>query len=304
VKTGETSVSKKQVIFITGTSHGFGANAAKALAHKGHRVYATMRAASGRNRERADELREFAESNGAFIEVLNVDVTSTAEVTDAVAHMLAKEGRVDVAINNAGYFLAGISEGFTVEAFSELLNTNVLGCFRVNQAVLPAMREQRSGLLIHVGSVAGRIVLPFTTLYHVSKFAVEALTEGLHYELSQLGVESVVVEPGVFATNIFTTSAGPTRQHVITDYGAVNEGMGAIIKNFGEALADEEATDSKHVANVLIELVEMAPGTRPLRTTVGGDMGVGALNEVIEPLRTGPLNAMGLGHMEKVITGE
>src|SRR5207248_11750553 len=121
----------------------------------------------------------------------------------AVAAAVAKAGRIDIAINNAGYVLSGLAETVTSEQAQRQIDTNFLGSVRVNRAVLPHMRRQRAGVLIHISSGAGRVVLPSFGFYCASKFALEALAEAYNYELAAQGIESVIVEPGQYDTPVF-----------------------------------------------------------------------------------------------------
>lgn len=291
-----------QVILITGTSSGFGSGAAKALAQRGHKVYAAMRQVDTRNHKVADDLRAFASKHEAALHPVDLDVTSTTSVNDAVGHVLAREGHIDTVINNAGIMPVGISEGYTIEQFQQLLDTNVTGALRVNQAVLPGMRKRRSGLLVHVTSIAGRLASPFMALYNASKFALEGMAEGMRYELSQLGVDSIIIEPGPFATNLFATAPQPQRREIVASYGALQElvaGMGHAFEGMFASAGD--AVDPAQVVNKMVELVELPAGTRPLRTVVGMDFGTVGVNQATEPFRTAGLEGLGLGHLDRLV---
>jgi NAD(P)-dependent dehydrogenase (short-subunit alcohol dehydrogenase family) len=191
-------MNSRQVVLITGSSTGFGRLFAVTLARNGHTVFATMRDPGGRNAKNASEIRALAEKDALPIHVLELDVTDDASVERAVNAAIAKAGRIDVAINNAGYYLSGLEEAVTTEQAQRLMDTNFIGPVRVNRAVLPHMRRQRSGVLIHVSSGAGRVVLPSVGFYCASKFALEALAEAYSYELAAQGIESVIVEPGQY----------------------------------------------------------------------------------------------------------
>ncbi len=154
-------MSSDQVVLITGASSGFGLLTAHALAEKGHTVYAAMRDIEGHNVKIAAEVRSAAEAGSVSLKVIEMDVTSTESVNLAVAGIIDAEERIDVVINNAGVMHVGVTEAFTVQQFMAQLDTNLVGVFRVDQAVLPHMREKRSGLLVHVSSVLGRYAFPF-----------------------------------------------------------------------------------------------------------------------------------------------
>src|SRR5438034_7010726 len=196
-------MKSKQVVLITGSSTGFGRLFTETLARKGHTVFATMREPGGRNAKNPSEIRALAEKDSLPIHVLELDVTDDASVGRAVDAAVAKAGRIDVAINNAGYYLSGLEEAVTTEQAQRLMDTNFLGPVRVNRAVLPHMRRQRGGVLMHISSGAGRVVLPSVGFYCASKFALEALAEAYSYELAGQGSEFVIVEPGQYETPIF-----------------------------------------------------------------------------------------------------
>jgi NADP-dependent 3-hydroxy acid dehydrogenase YdfG len=185
-----------EVILITGSSTGFGRNAAETLAERGYTVFATMRDSSGRNASTSEALRSLAGRKGWNLEVLDMDVTNENSVNWAVQQALDRAGHIDVVINNAGVVTLGVTEAYTVEQYQQVFDVNVLGVVRVNRAVLPAMRRRRNGLLIHVSSGAGRAVVPFSAVYCASKFALEAVADAYRFELSAFGIDSVLVEPG------------------------------------------------------------------------------------------------------------
>src|SRR6266851_1951372 len=187
-------MNSKQVVLITG----FGRMFADTLARRGHTVFATMRDPGGRNAKNASAIRALAEKDSLPIYVLELDVTDDASVERAVDAAIGKAGRIDVAINNAGYAVSGLAEAVTIEQAQRLMDTNFVGSVRVNRAVLPHMRRQRSGVLMHISSGAGRIIAPSMGFYCASKFALEALAEAYRYELAAQGIESVIVEPGPY----------------------------------------------------------------------------------------------------------
>src|SRR5687767_12426327 len=144
------------VVLITGASTGFGRLAAEKLAKRGHTVFATMRDLAGRNAANRDELVSFADSTKLQLHVLELEVTDGGSDESAVQSVLEQAARIDVVINNARFAAIGVTEAYTIEQFQTLFDTNVYGPLRMNRAVLPHMRRQRSGLLIHVSSAAGR----------------------------------------------------------------------------------------------------------------------------------------------------
>lgn len=170
-------------VLITGSSSGFGRLTAQTLVARGHTVLATMRAPQDRNREPADQLRRYAAGQPGDLYVLDLDVTDMVSVEAAVRQALDLTGRIDVVVNNAGVGdgFAAYTEAVSMGQFERIFDVNVFGVQRVTKAILPAMRQQGSGLLIHISSTMGRIVLPFTAAYTATKYALEALAESYRY---------------------------------------------------------------------------------------------------------------------------
>ena len=286
-----------QSILITGCSSGFGRDLAVNFATQGQRVGATMRDPNGRNREAAEGLRERARSGGWTLEILDLDVTSDASVSSAVAAFEGEFGTPDVVINNAGQMYGGLSELFTPEEFTRQLDVNVVGVHRVTRAVLPKMRERGRGLLVNISSVAGRFSMPFFGVYHASKWALEGYSQALRAELATSGVDVVLVEPGPFATELFqgTVHAEDAEQRASTYPPAVNGAYEEMGQAFEGIFADPEApTDPAIVVQGVTDLVAMAPGTRPLRTCFGLDFGVVERNEASAPFDQALYESMGM----------
>jgi NAD(P)-dependent dehydrogenase (short-subunit alcohol dehydrogenase family) len=263
---------EKKVVLITGTNSGFGWLTAKSCAGLGHKVYATMRDTKGRN---ADKARALGEQEN--IEVLDVDVTNGQSITDAVATIIKKEGRIDVLVNNAGIYAAGIAETFTEDDVDKVMDVDVKGPWRTIRAALPYMREQGEGLIINISSVAGRFSFPFQTVYNTAKFAVEGLTEGLHYEVRPLGVDVVMIQPGPFPTDVWGKIVNGSDVAVIAGYGElakVPEQIGAGIGQMFEAMKP----DPQLVADAIVKLIDTPGGKRPLRTVV--DPATGNFSEI------------------------
>ncbi len=282
-------MSKK--ILITGCSSGFGLDAAKSLASKGHHVYATMRDVDGRNAAKAQELRDFAPSAGGSISVHEMDVTSDSSVRDAVAGM----DQIDVLINNAGYGYGGPVESFEGEEILAQLDLNIVGTARTANAVLPAMRARGDGLIIQVSSTAGRAAFPGFGVYHASKWGLEGMSEAMRYELAPLGIDVVLVEPGPFATNFFDNMKQGSRQDVMDGYGHVGEFFAGFQTTVTELFENEEApTDASVVIDIFDRLIDTPKGERPIRTIAGLDFGFQALNDAAEPIRRAGLESMGI----------
>lgn len=179
-----------KVILITGASSGIGFDAAQTLARQGHRVYAAARRV-----ERMEPLK----ADGVI--PLRLDVTDEASMQEAVRTILEAEGRIDALVNNAGYGYFGAIENVSMEEARRQLEVNVFGMARLCQLVLPSMREQGSGRIVNISSVAGKAVMYFGGWYHVSKYSVEALSDALRMEVKPFGIDVALIEPGGIRTD-------------------------------------------------------------------------------------------------------
>ncbi len=274
-------------ILITGASTGFGRGMAEQLALRGDRVFATMRDVNGRNAANREALEAFAKAKSLALRVLELDVTDQASVDTAVAAALADGGRLDVVINNAGVAAIGVSEAYLPEQFEQLYAVNVFGVQRVNRAVLPAMRRQRSGLLIHISSAAGRTTVPAMAVYCSSKYALEAIADAYRFELQPFGVDSVLVEPGIFKTPIFDRLLYPADKDRLADYGASAEYAERVHGVFKAAVDAPDAPEGDEVVAATIGLIDMPAAARPFRTVVGANIGdlLNPYNAAAEALR-------------------
>ena len=257
-----------KVVLITGASTGFGRDGAERLARRGHHVFATMRDSRGRNADHKRAIEDLAAREGLRLEVLDLDVTDDASVQAAVQQALGRAGRLDVVINNAGVAALGVTEAFTPAQFEDVFRVNVGGVVRVNRAVLPSMRRQRSGLLIHVSSGAGRCVVPTMAAYSASKFALEAIADAYRFELLPFGIESMLVEPGIYRTPIFDRFMAPSDRDRLAEYGPDAACAERVLGVFQSAIAAPDNPGSSDVAEVFVGLVEKPAGQRPFRTVV------------------------------------
>ena len=286
-------MADSNVVLVTGASTGFGRLISVTLARRGYTVFASMRDLTGRNRSRAVELEELGRNESLRLRAVELDVTSDTSVQQAVEQVVREAGRIDAVVNNAGVAYWGLLETFTVEQAKQIFETNFFGPLRVNRAVLPHMRQRRSGLLIHISSIAGRLVLPSMALYCATKFALEAMAETLRYEVSQLGIDSLIVEPGEYPTAIFGNAAEAADQARAVDYGAVAEMPRKIL----EGLASNN-NDVQEVADRVVELIEMPAGSRPIRSLVGTfAQQCQPLNDLALQFQTGAMQAFGLSDL-------
>jgi NAD(P)-dependent dehydrogenase (short-subunit alcohol dehydrogenase family) len=171
-----------RVVLVTGASSGIGLSCAAHLAERGFRVYGTSRRPAAGPESR--------------VTMLTADVTDDHSVEHLVGTVLDREQRLDIVVNNAGMALAGPVEKTSIEEAKRQLEVNFFGAFRVCCAALPAMRSQRSGYIVNIGSIGGLVALPYQAMYSASKFALEGLSESLRMEVRPFGVRVVIIEPG------------------------------------------------------------------------------------------------------------
>jgi NAD(P)-dependent dehydrogenase (short-subunit alcohol dehydrogenase family) len=190
-----------KAVLITGCSSGIGHATAERLASEGWTVYATAR--------RPDTLTDL---EAAGCRTLPLDVTDEASMSAAVDTVIAAEGAVGVLINNAGYSQSGAVESVPLDEVRRQFETNVFGLIRMCQLVLPGMRDQHWGRIVNLSSMGGRLTFPGGGLYHGSKYAVEAISDALRFEVQGFGVRVIVIEPGLIVTNFGDTAAGSVEQ--------------------------------------------------------------------------------------------
>ncbi len=284
---------EKKVVLITGSSSGFGHLSVQTLARKGYSVYATMRDIEGRNAAPTEQLRTLAKTENLEVEVVELDVTKDDSVDKGVQTVIDRAGRIDVLVNNAGVMYGGITEAYTLEQAYQQFEPNFFGVIRMNRAVLPHMRGQKSGLLIHIGSLASGLMFPFYGLYCASKHALEALALSYRYELSGFGIDSVIVEPGPFATSLLGTNDLPRDQECLTAYGPIADIPGKIVQGF-----EPQMQDPQLVADSITGLVETPFGKRPFRTIPGLDFGLIPVNAAKETAQQNLLAGLGLQQLD------
>jgi NAD(P)-dependent dehydrogenase (short-subunit alcohol dehydrogenase family) len=195
-----------RTVLITGCSSGIGEATAARLVRSGWDVYATAR--------RPETLSVLAE---AGCTTLALDVTDEVSMSTAVAAVLAGAGRIDALVNNAGYSQSGALESVDIDDVRRQFETNVFGLIRLTQLVLPTMREQRSGRIVNIGSMGGKLTFPGGGAYHASKYAVEALSDALRFEVAGFGIKVVLVEPGLITTNFDAKAAAEMAEYVEGD---------------------------------------------------------------------------------------
>jgi NADP-dependent 3-hydroxy acid dehydrogenase YdfG len=283
-----------KVILITGTSSGFGKDTAETLARAGHTVYATMRGITGKHAAHANEL----EAKG--IQVLEMDVQNDTSVEAAFKALFQRTGgKLDILVNNAGFMVQGISESITTEHTSQMFDVNVIGIQRVLRAALPQLRKNGSGLVINVGSILGRVTIPFMSLYGATKFAVEALTEGYRYELSQLGIDVVLVQPGAYPTGLYGHLNGGEADRTKA-YGEVSNAQDGLLQIMQGMFGGAEPPNPHDVAEAIARLAATPAGQRPERVVVGNGFGADAVNAAVRPIQSSMIGGLGMSGLEKL----
>jgi NAD(P)-dependent dehydrogenase (short-subunit alcohol dehydrogenase family) len=278
-----------KTVVITGASSGFGEGAIEAFADKGYRVWGTMRDAEGRNAGKKAAL----EALSTNVSVIDMDVASDESVAAGFARILA-QGPVDVLINNAGIMYLGITEAFSIAQAKEQMETNYYGAVRTMQAVLPAMRAAKSGLIINTSSLVGQISPPFFSTYSATKHALEGYTQGLRYEVSPFGIDVAIVEPGPFGTGLLASGQAPAHSDVLASYGELAGVPAAMGAHFAAFLQSEQAPKPQLVVDAYVALADMPAGKRPTRTVVGITWGVDEMNAAKQPIQDRVLKEMQL----------
>jgi NAD(P)-dependent dehydrogenase (short-subunit alcohol dehydrogenase family) len=288
----------KHVIVITGASSGFGALAARALAHAGHTVYASMRETTGRNAAQVAEVARYAAENGIDLRTIELDVASGESVEAGIAKIIADHGRLDVVVHNAGHMSFGPAEAFTPEQFAQLYDINVLSTQRVNRAALPQMRNQGRGLVIWVSSSSARGgTPPYLAPYFAAKAAMDSLAVSYASELARWGIETAIIVPGAFTkgTNHFGHSGAPADTVRAAEY---NEGLYAGVAEQalkGLASLEPADADARAVAEAIVKVVDLPFGKRPFRTHIDPSQdGCEIVNGVADRVRAEMFRRIGL----------
>jgi NAD(P)-dependent dehydrogenase (short-subunit alcohol dehydrogenase family) len=198
----------KKSLLLTGSSSGIGRATALHFAERGWTVLATMRS--------PEKAGDWAARPG--IELLRLDVTDPASIREAVGEAVARHGGIDALVNNAGYAVVGPFEATTPEAVARQFATNVFGLMDLTRAVLPGMRERRTGVVVNIASMGGRITFPLYSVYHATKWAVEGFSESLGFELEPFGVRVKIVEPGPIKTDFYERSMDVVSRPDLTAY--------------------------------------------------------------------------------------
>jgi NAD(P)-dependent dehydrogenase (short-subunit alcohol dehydrogenase family) len=252
------NLGTKKVALVTGSSSGIGYETALLLARNGFDTFATMR-----NMNKSKEITEVSNRENLPLRVVQLDVNDDKSVTDAINNILKEKESIEVVVNNAGYGLMGSVEDSSLDEIKSQFETNFFGAIRVMQRVIPIMRKQRSGTIVNVSSIAGRIGFPMGSAYVSSKFALEGLSESISYELKQFGIKIILIEPGVIKTNF----ALVTPKKAVNTNSSYSQLMNKLEENLFSTIAN--GTSPKEVASVILRsITEASPEHRYL---VGND---------------------------------
>lgn len=251
---------------ITGASSGFGYLAALHLAREGAKVIATMR---NLPRKEADELKAAAAKEKLDLHIVEIDVTSDEQVADGVeeAERIAG-GPLDILINNAGVGYAGPIELQDMQATSLIFDTNVYGPHRMARAVLPGMRKAKRGLIFNISSQLGRVITPSSGHYSPTKFALEAMSEAMAYELVPHNIEVCIIQPGGYPTKVWVNRnqlASELKQRITPEQAAAYP---ALVDRMGKEDGTRRTADPMDIPRAIAEIAAMPAGTRPLRRAV------------------------------------
>ncbi len=272
------------VVLVTGCSSGFGELIARTLARAGHHTFASMRGIGDRNLEATQRFRDLAAAEQLDLEVVELDVASDESVRGGVDEILARTGRIDVVVNNAGASSSGPLEAFSADQMAALLNVNALGPMRVSKAVLGPMRARRSGQIIWISSTLGRVLRGRGGLYPATKWAAEGLAETLHHQVAPWGVDVTILEPDSYATaHIYKTMVADD-QDIAAAYAALDAQTNRTPRS---ASQPDYRPDPQEIADAVRHLIGLPAGQRPLRMVVGPDFtdAVHEYNQAYERLR-------------------
>ncbi|MEE3213026.1 MAG: SDR family oxidoreductase [Thermoproteota archaeon] len=249
----------ENVALVTGCSSGIGLETAISLAREGHFTYATMR-----NMKKSEDLDKIVNDEDLPIKILELDVDDEESVDNTIAKIMEEKGRIDTLVNNAGWGMWGTVEDVSIDEFKQQFETNFFSIIRMIQKIAPIMRKQKSGNIVNVSSVAGRIGFPVSPAYISSKFALEGLSECLRFELGPFGINVIIIEPGVIKTNFFDSMKMAKKSNSDSVYNEITSKVVSGVKMMAEM-----GTESKEVANTIIKSIN---AENPLpRYIVGND---------------------------------
>ena len=235
-----------KIALVTGSSSGIGFETSLALAREGYHTYASMR-----DTKKGAKIQEVAKKENLPITIIPLDVDKPESIKAAISQIISESKRIDVLVNNAGYGVFGCLEDLTVDELKAQFDTNFFSVVRLIQEIAPIMRNQKTGAIVNISSVAGKIGFPGSPAYISSKFALEGLSECLRYELSPFGVNTIIIEPGVIKTNFFDSMKMPKNAKPDSPYKDITNKVVAGVKMMAEM-----GTPPKEVADVIIKALK------------------------------------------------
>lgn len=287
-------------IVVTGASSGFGALTARALARAGHTVYAGIRDTRGRNSTTVTKLEDLSERENLALHAVEMDISIQSSVNAAIDRITDEQDHLDVIVHNAGHMVLGPSEAFTPEQLASVYDTNVVGAQRVNRAALPHLRARGSGLLVWIGSSSTRGGCPpFLGPYFAAKAAMDALAVSYAGETIRFGIETTIVVPGAYpsGTHHFTHAGSPADTGIAAAYQVRYAALMADVNERLAGLMPPDA-DVAEVADEIVRIVDLAPGSRPFRVHVDPSRdGSEVVSVVADRIRAEFYHRVGLGDL-------
>ena len=257
-----------KTVFITGASSGIGYECARIFMEHGWNVVATMR-----NPQNAS-----ADLKQENVLITKMDVTDVDSIKKAIQEATCRFGLIDVLINNAGYYSIGVVEAIPEEEIRRQIETNLLGLIFTTKALLPYMRKNRSGLIVNLSSVAGRTTVPLQSIYHASKWGVEGFSQSLQYEVEDLGIDVVLIEPGLIKTDFYSRSMKYSRDEKLAEYKEISDKVGKYLIDGGN-----NGSSPEDVAREIYRITESKK--RKMQYLVGKSTGIVALSKIL-PYKT------------------
>src|SRR5918996_558369 len=255
-------MSGQGIALVTGSSSGIGLETSKLLAKSGFYTYATVHKLEGKG---AHQIADIVKKENLPLDVVQLDVDSDESVIDTINTIIKKNSRIDVIVNNAGYALGGALEETSMEEIRKQFETNFFGVIRVMQAAIPIMRRQKSGKIVNITSMGGRVSIPLSTFYHGSKFALEGVSESLQYELAPFGIKIILIEPGAVGSNFWKSIKIATKaNNPNSPYAQLASNVSKTFKKM-----EENAMHPSEVAKAVLDAV--TSDNPHLRYVVGND---------------------------------
>src|SRR5215217_160003 len=245
-------MTRQEIAVVTGSSTGIGFETSLTLARNGFHTYATMRMLEGSRG--SEQITDIAKRENLSLQVIQLDVDNDKSVSDAINTIVKDNGRIHIVINNAGYALAGPFEETSNEEIRAQFETNFFGAVRIMQAAIPIMREQRSGKIVNITSMGGRIAVPLDSIYHGTKFALEGLSECLQYELEPFGIKIILIEPGAVGSNFWKNLKIASKT---TSPDDIDSPYKQIVNNVSESFKqmEQNTIHPSEVAKVILQAV-------------------------------------------------